>query len=66
MEMKSIVIVVLILLLVFAAVQAYQISGLKDKVTGSGSTGSLSAPLAGNNAPAPSSAPASSGMVGGC
>ena len=60
MEIKTIIMVVLALLLIFAAVQAYQISSMKSKVTGT-SSGITTA-----SAPAPSSAPASSGMVGGC
>ena len=65
MEMKNIILVVLVLLLIFSVVQAYQVSSLKEKVK----TGTISTAA---NAPASSApvssapAPASSGMVGGC
>ena len=62
MEAKNIVLIVLVLLLVFAAVQAFQVSSLKEKITGK----AASVP-AGQNAQAPvQSAPVSTGMVGGC
>lgn len=66
MEIKTIIAVVLVLLLIVVAVQAYQISSVKEKLT-SGSVTAAASPQGGSvAAPAPSSAPASSGMVGGC
>ena len=66
METKTIIVVVLVLLLIVVAVQAYQISNVKEKLT-SGSITATASPQGGSvAAPASSSAPASSGMVGGC